>query len=87
MTAEQQAALKERMRAIVANTSWDKTAEKMHHLIQTTEPDNKAARLLNPALDSADLDEVDADNVDALRIHPAAASRAAGHDGRVQAAG
>lgn len=87
MTSEQQAALKERMRAIVANTSWDKTAEKMHHLIQTTEPGNKAARLLNPALDSADLDEVDADNVDALRIHPAAASRAAGQDGRVQAAG
>ena len=44
-TAEQKAALAERMRAIVANTSWDKTAAAMHHLIQTTEPANKAQRL------------------------------------------
>jgi glycosyltransferase involved in cell wall biosynthesis len=87
MTEDQQAALKERMRAIVANTSWDKTAQTMHHLIQTTVPSNKAARLLNPAVDSADLDEVDADNVDALRIHPVAANRAVGQDGRAQAAG
>jgi hypothetical protein len=43
--SEQKAALAERMRAIVANTSWDKTAAAMHKLIQTTEPGNKAQRL------------------------------------------
>ena len=32
----------ERMRDIVANTSWDKTASRMHELIATTAPANKA---------------------------------------------
>jgi hypothetical protein len=32
----------ERMRDIVANTSWDKTASRMHELISTTAPANKA---------------------------------------------
>jgi glycosyltransferase involved in cell wall biosynthesis len=35
MTAEQKAFLAERMRAIVARTSWDNTAGAMHKLIQT----------------------------------------------------
>jgi protoporphyrinogen oxidase/glycosyltransferase involved in cell wall biosynthesis len=43
-TAEQKAAMVERMREIVAGTSWDKTAQRMHELIQTTLPANKAQR-------------------------------------------
>ena len=35
---EEKAALVERMRHIVANTSWDKTAGRMHELISTTAP-------------------------------------------------
>jgi hypothetical protein len=35
---EETAALVERMREIVANTSWDKTAGRMHELISTTAP-------------------------------------------------
>jgi glycosyltransferase involved in cell wall biosynthesis len=41
----QKADLAERMRAVVAQTSWDKTAAQMHHLIQTTAPSNKFERL------------------------------------------
>ena len=37
--------LAERMRKVVANTSWDKTANAMHEIIQSTQPSNKAARL------------------------------------------
>ncbi len=40
--AEDKAALAQRMREIVANTSWDKTAARMHELIGTTVPGNKA---------------------------------------------
>jgi glycosyltransferase involved in cell wall biosynthesis len=84
MNAEQQAALKEKMRAVVAGTSWDNTAAKMHHLIQTTVPANKADRLLNP---SADLESVnDAVNVDALP-KTAMATRIAPQDSMAQAAG
>jgi len=43
-SAEQMAAMTLRMRAIVAATSWDKTADRMHELIQTTAPGNKAQR-------------------------------------------
>ena len=35
---EEKARLVERMRDIVANTSWDKTASRMHELISTTKP-------------------------------------------------
>ena len=86
MNEEQQAALKERMRDIVANTSWDKTAARMHELIQTTVPSNKAAHLLNPTMDRADLAGVDADNVDALRIPAAATARTVAKDGLAQQA-
>lgn len=40
--ADDKAALAQRMREIVANTSWDKTAARMHELISTTVPGNKA---------------------------------------------
>jgi protoporphyrinogen oxidase/glycosyltransferase involved in cell wall biosynthesis len=43
-TAEQKSAMVERMREIVAGTSWDKTAQRMHELIQTTNPASKAQR-------------------------------------------
>ena len=43
-SADQKVAMAERMREIVAGTSWDLTAERMHHLIRTTTPGNKAAR-------------------------------------------
>ena len=42
LSAEDKAALGKRMREIVANTSWDKTAARMHELISTTVPGNKA---------------------------------------------
>ena len=86
MNAEQQGALKERMRQIVANTSWDKTAREMHHLIQTTAPSNKAAHLLHPETDGAVLGEVRADNVDALPVAAVAAARSSAKDGMVQQA-
>jgi hypothetical protein len=37
-TADEKAKMVERMRDIVANTSWDKTAGRMHELISTTAP-------------------------------------------------
>jgi hypothetical protein len=37
-TADEKAKMVERMREIVANTSWDKTATRMHELISTTAP-------------------------------------------------
>jgi DnaJ-domain-containing protein 1 len=87
MNDEQKTALKERMRQIVANTSWDKTAQQMHHLIQTTAPSNKAGHLLHPEQDSADLDGVKAANVDALPIAAvAAAARSSAKDGLAQQA-
>ncbi|MFC4932880.1 glycosyltransferase family 1 protein [Massilia sp. GCM10023247] len=42
MSAEEQATMVGRMRDIVANTSWDKTASRMHELISTTAPGSKA---------------------------------------------
>jgi glycosyltransferase involved in cell wall biosynthesis len=86
MNAEQQGALKERMRQIVANTSWDKTAREMHHLIQTTAPSNKAGHLLHPETDGAVLGEVRADNVDALPVTAVAAARSNAKDGMAQQA-
>ena len=41
-TAEENAAMAKRMREVVANTSWDKTAARMHELISTAVPGNKA---------------------------------------------
>jgi glycosyltransferase involved in cell wall biosynthesis len=66
------AELAARMRAIVAKTSWDNTASRMHHLIQTTVPGNKAERLASAAVDEADV--IDAGNVDTLPV--AAAQKA-----------
>jgi glycosyltransferase involved in cell wall biosynthesis len=86
MTDEQQAALKERMRAIVANTSWDKTAASMHHLIQTTAPSNKAQRFLAQAEEQDFDDVVNAENVNPLPI-AALAARIAPKDGMAKAAG
>jgi glycosyltransferase involved in cell wall biosynthesis len=86
MTDEQQAALKERMRAIVANTSWDKTAASMHHLIQTTAPSNKAQRFLAQAEEQDFDDVVNAENVNPLPI-AALAARMAPKDGMAKAAG
>ena len=42
LSADEKAALAQRMREVVANTSWDKTAARMHELISTTVPGNKA---------------------------------------------
>lgn len=86
MNDEQQAALKERMRAIVANTSWDKTAASMHHLIRTTAPSNKAQRFLAQAEEQDFDDVVDAENVNPLPI-AALAARMTPKDGMAKAAG
>lgn len=86
MNDEQQAALKARMRAIVANTSWDKTAASMHHLIQTTAPSNKAQRFLAQAEEQDFDDVVNAENVNPLPI-AALAARMAPKDGMAKAAG
>ena len=86
MNDEQQAALKERMRAIVANTSWDKTAASMHHLIQTTAPSNKAQRFLAQAEQQDFDDVVNAENVNPLPI-AALAARMTPKDGMAKAAG
>jgi hypothetical protein len=87
MNDEQQAALKERMRAIVANTSWDKTAASMHHLIQTATPSNKAQRFLAQA-EEQDFDDVVAENVNPLPIAALAAARMTPpKDGMAKAAG
>jgi len=42
LNAEEKAAMAKRMREVVANTSWDKTAARMHELISTAVPGNKA---------------------------------------------
>lgn len=41
-SAEENAAMAKRMREVVANTSWDKTAARMHELISNAVPSNKA---------------------------------------------
>jgi hypothetical protein len=70
-TAEQKAALAERMRAVVAGTSWDLTAAKMHELIQTTPPGNKAQRLSADATSNADFAEAGAGKVSSLPVSAA----------------
>ncbi|MET0983744.1 MAG: glycosyltransferase [Telluria sp.] len=42
LAGQERTEMVERMRDIVANTSWDKTASRMHELISTTAPGNKA---------------------------------------------
>jgi len=42
LNAEEKAAMAKRMREVVANTSWDKTAARMHELISNAVPGNKA---------------------------------------------
>jgi UDP-galactopyranose mutase len=46
LSAEAKGKLVQRMRDIVAKTSWDNTATRMHKLIQTTAPGNKVHRLV-----------------------------------------
>lgn len=87
MTPAQQAALTERMRAIVANTSWHKTAAKMHELIQTTAPSNKAQRFIARAEDADFDDVVNAENVNPLPIAALAARMTPPKDGMAKAAG
>lgn len=65
LSAEQKADLATRMRAVVARTSWDKTAAAMHHLIQTTIPTNKFERLTA----TEESEGVKADNVATLPVH------------------
>jgi glycosyltransferase involved in cell wall biosynthesis len=74
MSEAEKADLAERVRAIVARTSWDITAEAMHKLIQTTEPGNRAQRLSADASNIADLAE--GGNVSALPVKQAAAQAA-----------
>lgn len=84
MNDDQKTALVERMRAIVAGTSWDLTASKMHHLIETTAPSNKARRFIARA-EETDFDAVvSAENVNPLPI-AALAARAAPKDGLAKA--
>jgi hypothetical protein len=71
MSEAEKADLAERVRAIVARTSWDITAEAMHKLIQTTAPGNRAQRLSADASNIADLAE--GGNVSALPVKQAAA--------------
>jgi glycosyltransferase involved in cell wall biosynthesis len=86
MNEDQKTALVERMRAIVAGTSWDLTASKMHHLIETTAPSNKAQRFIARA-EETDFDAVvSAENVNPLPI-AALAARSAPKDGLAKAAG
>jgi glycosyltransferase involved in cell wall biosynthesis len=80
MNAEEKAALAGRMRTIVANTSWDKTATRMHELIQTTAPGNKAERL-----NAANVEVTADDEVEVLPIAALKAARAS--DLPAQAAG
>jgi glycosyltransferase involved in cell wall biosynthesis len=70
MPAAEKAKLAERVRAIVARTSWDITAQAMHKLIQTTEPGNRAQRLSADASKVADVAE--GGNVSALPVKQAA---------------
>ena len=87
MNDAQRTALTERMRAIVANTSWDKTAAKMHHLMATTAPSNKAQRFIARA-EEADFDDVvNAENVNPLPIAALAARMTPPKDGMAKAAG
>ncbi len=86
MNDAQKATLRDRMRAIVANTSWDKTAASMHHLIQTTAPSNKAQRFLAQTEEQDFDDVVNAENVNPLPI-AALAARMAPKDGMAKAAG
>jgi glycosyltransferase involved in cell wall biosynthesis len=46
---DEKLALAKRMREVVAGTSWDRTATRMHELISSAVPGNKAQRLLSPA--------------------------------------
>jgi glycosyltransferase involved in cell wall biosynthesis len=86
MNQDQKTALVERMRAIVAGTSWDLTASKMHHLIETTAPSNKAQRFIARA-EETDFDAVvSAENVNPLPI-AALAARTTPKDGLAKAAG
>jgi glycosyltransferase involved in cell wall biosynthesis len=54
---EQKADLAARMRTVVAGTSWDKTANAMHKLIQSTAPGNRAQRLAADGNTLADIAE------------------------------
>jgi len=84
MNDDQKTALVERMRAIVAGTSWDLTASKMHHLIATTAPSNRAQRFIARA-EETDFDAVvSAENVNPLPI-AALAARTAPKDGLAKA--
>jgi protoporphyrinogen oxidase/glycosyltransferase involved in cell wall biosynthesis len=62
-STEQKAAMVERMRAIVAGTSWTRTAAHMHELIQTTAPGTRAQRLIGAA------DATAGANVNPLPVH------------------
>jgi glycosyltransferase involved in cell wall biosynthesis len=55
LSPEQKAELAERVRAIVARTSWDNTAARMHELIQTTVPGNKWERMTAAAEEPIEL--------------------------------
>jgi glycosyltransferase involved in cell wall biosynthesis len=79
MSAEQKAFLAERMRAIVARTSWDNTAGAMHKLIQTTPPGNRAQRLSADANSVVDI----AGNVSSLPL--SATQRQAAQAGKTAA--
>jgi glycosyltransferase involved in cell wall biosynthesis len=78
LTDDERANLAERVRAVVAKTSWDITANAMHELIQTTTPRNNGQRLAPGAVNT--IDAVSSDKVSALPIQlkPAVTGLASG---------
>ncbi|MTV36877.1 glycosyltransferase family protein, partial [Duganella radicis] len=54
LTAEQRAALAQRMRAVVERTSWEHTAEQMHALMRNTPPGGAAASAPPTAVPAAE---------------------------------
>jgi glycosyltransferase involved in cell wall biosynthesis len=78
----QKADLAERMRTVVAGTSWDKTANAMHELIQTTKPSNKADRL-----NAANVELTADDAVDVLPVAGTIKTARVADDTPAQAAG
>jgi UDP-galactopyranose mutase len=70
-TQEQSAAMASTMRAVVENTSWDSTADRMQELMAHTPPGGKAARLAGKAAEGDAAARADAPGkVNSLRTSP-----------------
>ena len=53
LSDDERTAMAARMREVVAGTSWDRTANRMHELIQSAEPGNKVERFFAGSQDAA----------------------------------